>query len=63
MALKSGVVRTIAAAFPRIHTGNSADLHQLSAVTAFSVIGLCLSLMALNFTSEGEWLAAIVNGF
>jgi hypothetical protein len=40
-----------------------ADLHQLSGVTAFSVIGLCLSLIALNFVDAGQWLIAVANGF
>lgn len=33
-----------------------ADLHQLSGVTAFSIIGICLSLMVLTFADRGEWV-------
>ena len=38
-------------------------LHQLSGVTAFSVIGTCLSLIALNFSDAGEWLILVASGF
>ena len=40
-----------------------ADLHQLSGVSAFSIIGVCLSLIVLNFSDAGEWLIAVANGF
>jgi hypothetical protein len=47
----------------RVEARERVDLHQLSGVTAFSVIGICLSLIALNFTDAGEWLIAVANGF
>ncbi len=61
MALVSKAVH--ATVTPRVDAHALADLHQLSGVTAFSVIGLCLSLIVLNFSDAGEWLIAVANGF
>ena len=64
MALKlsaAGIARATNAS--HAHAETVADLHQLSAVSAISVIGVCLSLMVLTFADRGEWLITIANGF
>ncbi len=62
MALASKVVHGVAT-MPRAETQAVAGLHQLSSVTAFSTIGICLSLIVLNFADGGQWLIALAEGF
>ena len=63
MTLRLGLARVPATARPRIQSETVADLHQLSGVTAFSIIGICLSLMAITFAHGGEWLLVLAEGF
>ncbi len=63
MTLHFGFTRVAATAQPRVHSQTVADLHQLSGVTAFSIIGICLSLMTLTFADGGQWLLTLAEGF
>lgn len=63
MAISSRTIRLRAAAESGVHAETLADLLQLSTVAALSAIGVCLSLVVLTLTDNGEWLTAVMNGF